>query len=85
MSIIVSLGISISNEDENLLLRQVLPSVFILLGAQYTRRERIKHVGSTDVRYGHGFLLGLLVHPLASHYLPTSHSCLIQNYMTKSA
>ena len=39
-TIIVSHGISISNEDENLLLRQVRPSVFILLGAQYTRPER---------------------------------------------
>ena len=58
-------------------------SVFILPAAQYTEEDRIKHGGSTDVRYGHGFLPDLLAIPLAAltllPYLPTSHSCLIQN------
>ena len=40
--------------------------------AQYTEEDRIKHGGSTDVRYGHGFLPDLLALPLAAlPLLPT--------------
>ena len=71
----------INNEYKHENLLPESPSICL-----YIARSTI-YAGQNKTRRAHRcqiwtwLLAGLLVHPLASHYLCTSHSCLIQNYM----
>ena len=71
----------INNEHKHENLLPESPSICL-----YIARSTI-YAGQNKTRRAHRcqiwtwLLAGVLVHPLASHYLCTSHSCLIQNYM----
>ena len=62
----VNIGIShISGSASTMSMRSLHLSLYYCWAAENPQEERIKHVGSTDVRYGHRFL------PSPSTFLPT--------------